>query len=221
LAYVDFIVKLHTGTKRDYLERVVQHDKAKCAEVAIQYGEDYWDGDRMYGFGGYRYDGRWRPVAEDMARHYGLKAGDKILDVGCGKGFLLYEFTQAIPGVTVTGIDISQYAIDNAKDEVKQFLQLGNALDLPFEDDSFDLVFSITTLHNLYNYELRKALQEIQRVGKGDKKHFVVESYRNEQEKVNFLYWQLTCRSFYTPEEWEWFMKESGYTGDYSCIYFE
>jgi len=221
LAYVDFIVKLHTGTKRDYLERVVQHDKAKCAEVAIQYGEDYWDGDRMYGFGGYRYDGRWRPVAEDMARHYGLKAGDKILDVGCGKGFLLYEFTQAIPGVTVTGIDISQYAIDNAKDEVKPFLQVGNALDLPFEDDSFDLVFSITTLHNLYNYELRKALQEIQRVGKGDKKHFVVESYRNEQEKVNFLYWQLTCRSFYTPEEWEWFMKESGYTGDYSCIYFE
>ena len=221
MAYVDFIVKLHTGTKRDYLERVVQHDKAKCAEVAIQYGEDYWDGDRMYGFGGYRYDGRWRPVAEDMARHYGLKAGDKILDVGCGKGFLLYEFTQAIPGVTVAGIDISRYAIDNAKDEVKPFLQVGNALDLPFEDDSFDLVFSITTLHNLYNYELRKALQEIQRVGKGDKKHFVVESYRNEQEKVNFLYWQLTCRSFYTPEEWEWFMKESGYTGDYSCIYFE
>jgi len=221
LAYVDFIVKLHAGTKRDYLERVVQHDKAKCAEVAIQYGKDYWDGDRMYGFGGYKYDGRWLPVAEDMARHYGLKPGDKILDVGCGKGFLLYEFTQAIPGVIVAGIDISKYAIDNAKEEVKPFLQVGNALNLPFEDDSFDLVFSITTLHNLYNYELRKAFQEIERVGKGNKKHFVVESYRNEQEKVNFLYWQLTCRSFYTPEEWEWFMRESGYTGDYSCIYFE
>ena len=221
MAYVDFIVKLHTGTKRDYLERVVQHNKAKCAEVAIQYGKDYWDGDRMYGFGGYRYDGRWRPVAEDMARHYGLKAGDKILDVGCGKGFLLYEFTQAIPGVTVAGIDISQYAIDNAKEEVKPFLHVGNAIDMPFEDNSFDLVFSITTLHNLYNYELRQALQEIQRVGKGNRKHFVVESYRNEQEKVNFLYWQLTCRSFYTPGEWEWFMKESGYTGDYSCIFFE
>ena len=221
MAYVDFIVKLHTGTKRDYLERVVQHDKAKCAEVAIQYGKDYWDGDRMYGFGGYKYDGRWLPVAEDMARHYGLKPGDKILDVGCGKGFLLYEFTQAIPGVIVAGIDISKYAIDNAKEEVKPFLQVGNALNLPFEDDSFDLVFSITTLHNLYNYELRKALQEIERVGKGNKKHVVVESYRNEQEKVNFLYWQLTCRSFYTPEEWEWFMRESGYTGDYSCIYFE
>ena len=221
MAYVDFIIKLHQSSKRDYLERVVQHDKAKCAEVAIQYGKDYWDGDRMYGFGGYRYDGRWRPVAEDMARHYGLKAGDKILDVGCGKGFLLYEFTQAIPGVTVAGIDISQYAIDNAKEEVKPFLQVGNAIDLPFEDNTFDLVFSITTLHNLYNYELRKALQEIQRVGKGNNKHFVVESYRNEQEKVNFLYWQLTCRSFYTPKEWEWFMEESGYTGDYSCIFFE
>ena len=95
MAYVDFIVKLHTGTKRDYLERVVQHDKAKCAEVAIQYGEDYWDGDRMYGFGGYKYDGRWRPVAEDMARHYGLKAGDKILDVGCGSGILSFFAAQA------------------------------------------------------------------------------------------------------------------------------
>lgn len=218
--YRDFIMKLHTATKRNYVARVVEHDKAACAEVAIQYGQDYWDGDRQYGYGGYRYDGRWRPVAQEIARHYGLKPGDKILDVGCGKGFLLYEFTQAVPGIEVAGIDISPYAIEHAKEEAQPFLRVGNATALPFEDRTFDFVISITTLHNLYNYELRQALQEIERVGK-DKKYIVVESYRTEQEKENLLYWQLTCRSFYTPREWEWFFKESGYTGDYGCIFFE
>ena len=221
MAYVDFFMKLHQSTERDYVGRVTAHDKAACSEVAIQYGRDYWDGDRKYGYGGYSYDGRQRPIAENLAKHYGIKNGHKILDVGCGKGYLLYEFTQVIPGVTVAGIDISQYAIDNAKEEVQPFLQVGNALSLPFEDAYFDFVVSVTTLHNLHNYELNQALREIQRVGKGDKKHVMVESYRNEREKVNLLYWQLTCRSFYTPQEWEWFMDQCGYTGDYSYIVFE
>ena len=221
MAYVDFLMKLHQSTKRDYLARVTEHDKAECAQVAVQFGKDYWDGDRKYGYGGYRYDGRHRPVAEAMAEHYGLKAGDRILDVGCGKGYLLYEFTQVIPEVQVSGIDISSYAIEHAKEEVMHFLRVGNATSLPYEDNTFDFVVSVTTLHNLYNYDLRKALQEIERVGEGNKKHVVVESYRNESEKANLLYWQLTCRSFYTPAEWEWFMEESGYTGDYSYIVFE
>jgi len=220
MAYVDFVMERHKGTKRDYLERVVQHDKASCAEIAIQFGQEYWDGDRRYGYGGYRYDGRWRPVAEAMARHYGLKRGDKILDVGCGKGFLLYEFTGVVPGVEVAGIDVSPYAIDHAKEEVKPFLNVGNAVSLPWPDRAFDFVVSVNALHNLYNYELRKALQEIERVGK-EKKHIVIETYRNEREKVNLLYWQLTCRAFYTPKEWEWCFVESGYTGDYSYIAFE
>ena len=210
-------MKLHKSSKRDYLARVNEFDKAKCSEVAVQYGQDYWDGDRKYGYGGYRYDGRWRPIAEAMAKHYNLKDDAKILDVGCGKGYLLHEFTEVLPNVKVSGIDISQYAIENAKETVKPFLQVGNAVSLPFEDKYFDYVVSITTLHNLYNYDLRKALQEIERVGKKHK-HVIVESYRNEQEKANLLYWQLTCRTFYTPTEWEWFMKESGYTGDYSYI---
>lgn len=220
MAYVDFVMKLHKRTKRDYLERVVKYDKAACAEVATHFGQDYWDGDRKYGYGGYTYDGRWRPIAEDMARHYGLKSGDKILDVGCGKGFLLYELTQVVPGVEVAGIDISQHGIDHAKEEVKPFLKVGSAVSLPWPDRFFDFVVSVTTLHNLYNYELRDALTEIERVGKS-KKHIIIETYRNEREKVNLLYWQLTCRAFYTPKEWEWFFKESGYTGDYSYIVFE
>lgn len=220
MAYVDFVMKLHKATKRDYLERVVQHDKAACSEIAIQYGKDYWDGDRRYGYGGYRYDGRWRAVAEEMVKYYQLKPGDRILDMGCGKGFLLYEFTQLLPGAQVAGIDISPYAIDNAKEEIKPFLRLGNAVELPYPDKSFDFVVSVTTLHNLYNYELHAALQEIERVGK-NKKHIIVESYRTEREKVNLLYWQLTCRAFHTPQEWEWLLKESGYTGDYSYIAFD
>jgi protein-L-isoaspartate(D-aspartate) O-methyltransferase len=220
MAYVDFVGKLHTATKRDYVGRVLERDKAEVAELACRFDKDYWDGDRSTGYGGYRYDGRWRPVAEEMARHYGLRPGSSVLDVGCGKGFLLHELTQAVPGLKVAGIDISRYAIDNAKPEVQPFLRVGHASELPYEDGSFDLVISLNTLHNLYNYELSRALKEIERVGRGSK-HVVVEAYRNEREKVNLLYWQLTCRAFHTPREWEWWFAETGYTGDHSFIFFE
>ena len=220
MAYIDFIESVHKSTPRNYIERVTSHDKAHCAEIASQFGADYWDGERQYGYGGYKYDGRWRAVAEKMAAHYQLKSGDHILDVGCGKGFLLYEFTQVVPGIQVHGVDISDYAIANAKQEIAHCLKLGEAQHLPFQAASMDFVFSITTLHNLPNYELNPALKEIERVGKHNK-HIVVESFRNEREKMNLLYWQLTCRSFYSPKEWEWFFEQSGYTGDYGCIYFE
>jgi ubiquinone/menaquinone biosynthesis C-methylase UbiE len=220
MAYVDFITRIHTATKRDYLKRVMDHDKAVSSEIACQFGKDYWDGERHLGYGGYRYDGRWRSVAEGMAKHYQLKPGDRVLDVGCGKAFLLYDFTQALPGIEVAGIDVSQYAIENAKQEVKPFLQVANASKLPFPDQYFDLVYSINTLHNLYNYELWSALKEFQRVGKKHR-HIVVEAYRNEREKMNLLYWQLTCRAFHTPVEWEWLYDQAGCECDYSFIYFE
>jgi len=220
MAYIDFVSRVHTSTTRDYLQRVIDNDKAACAEAAIQFGKEYWDGDRKNGYGGYRYDGRWRPVAEGIVEHYRLPDDARILDVGCGKGFLLYEFTEVLPQAEVTGIDISEYAIANAKEEVQPLLQLGNANHLPYADNSFDFVVSITTLHNLYVYDLWQALREIQRVAKREA-YVVVEAYRNEREKVNLMYWQLTCRSFYTPSEWEWTFQQTGYTGDHSLIYFE
>jgi protein-L-isoaspartate(D-aspartate) O-methyltransferase len=220
MAYLDFVGNLHNRTRRNYLERVTEFDKAECAVVAKRYGRDYWDGERQYGYGGYRYDGRWLPVAQAMAQHYGLKRGDRILDIGCGKAYLLYEFTRAVPGVEVAGIDISDYAIANAKEEVRPFLQVGTAAKLPYPDRHFDFVVSLTTFHNLKIDGLFAALAEAERVGRSGK-YIMIESYRNEREKMNLLYWQLTCESFYSPEEWQWLMTKAGYSGDYGCIYFE
>ena len=216
---INFLEKYQKSTKRDYVERVVQYNKAECATQAKNWGFDYWDGDRKYGYGGYHYDGRWRAIAEDVAKHYGLKSGDKILDIGCGKAFLLYEFTQVVPGIEVTGIDISQYAIEHAKEEVKDRLTVGDCIHLPWQDKTFDFVYSINTFHNLSIDELERAIKEMERVGKKSK-WCCVESYRNESEKANLLYWQLTCESFFRPQGWEWLFKQWGYQGDYGFIYF-
>lgn len=220
MAYIDFLSAIHKSTKRDYLGRVNEFSKAEAIKRAKQYGFDYWDGDRKFGYGGYKYDGRWQKVAKAMADHYGIKSGDRILDVGCGKGYLLYDFTQVVPGVEVSGIDISEYAINNAKEDMRSNLKMGSAVSLPYEGKSFDLVISLTTLHNLYCYDMVAALKEIERVSRKNK-YIVVESYRNEEEKVNMMYWVLTGECFFTPKEWEWFFDLAGYKGDYSFIYFE
>lgn len=220
MAYRDFVSLIHKATKRDYLARVTQRDKAEVAELALQWGYDYWDGSRETGYGGYRYDGRWRKVADAMIAAYGIRSGMRILDVGAGKGFLLHDFLEAVPGVEVHGIDISRYGIEHAMDSVKERIVEGTAAKLPFEDKYFDLVISINTLHNLYIYDLFSALREIERVGR-NQKYICVETYRNEREKVNLMYWQLTCRAFHTPQEWEWVFRETGYTGDYEFIQFE
>ena len=220
MAYIDFVSELHRATKRDYLGRVNSDDKAECAEVAKKYGYDYWDGDRKYGYGVYRYDGRWRSVAQKLAEHYQLKPEQKVLDVGCGMAHLLYELTQVVPGLIVNGIDISQYALLHAKEEIRDRLQYGQAQEIPFGNNEFDLVISLTTLHNLKVFDLKKAVQEIERVSKGNS-YIMVESFRNDREEVNMLYWQLTCASYYSVDEWEWLYREWGYTGDYSFIFFE
>ncbi len=220
MAYRDFVSLIHKSTKRDYLARVTQRDKAEVAELAIQWGHDYWDGSRETGYGGYRYDGRWRKVADAMRDTYGLKPGMRVLDVGAGKGFLMHDLMESVPGLEVEGIDISAYAIEHAMDTVRGRIRQGDAAKLPWPDGHFDLVVSITTLHNLYIDSLFSALAEMERVSKAHK-YLVVEGYRNEREKVNLMYWQLTCRAFHMPHEWEWIFQKAGYTGDHEFIFFE
>jgi protein-L-isoaspartate(D-aspartate) O-methyltransferase len=223
MAEIDFMSVLHKSTQRDYLARVNDPDfpKAKAAELAKRFDYDYWDGDRRICYGGYRYlEGRWEKVARAMAEHYELPAKPKILDIGCGKGFLLYDLLKVIPDAEIYGIDISPYAIANSKEEIRDRLQVGSATTLPWPDDHFDLVISITTLHNLHAYDLDPALREMERVGKTNK-YLCVESWRNQAEKANLLYWQVTCEAFNTPEAWHWWFKQAGYSGDHSFIYFE
>jgi SAM-dependent methyltransferase len=210
---------LHKKTQRDYIGRMTDN-KVECMGVAKRYGEKYWDGDRRYGYGGYRYDGRWAAVAESLIELYQLPPDARILDVGCGKAFLLYELKKLLPQAEVTGFDISPYAIEHAKPEIQEHLFSHRAQDpYPFGDKSFDLVISLTTLHNLHIFELKGALQEIERVGKNA--YVMVESYRNDQELFNLQCWALTCASFFTPAEWTWVFNEFGYRGDYEFIYFE
>ena len=216
---LNIVTSLHKKTKRGYIERMVD-DKVACSKKAREYGKDYWDGDRRYGYGGYRYDGRWEAVARKLIDQYNLKTNAKILDVGCGKGYLLYEFKKLLPECQINGFDSSDYAIKNSKEEVKSFIFNHKAQDkYPFKDKEFDLVVSITTLHNLCINELKSALQEIERVGKN--KYIVVESFRNEEELFNLQCWALTCEAFFNNKEWVWLFNEFGYTGDYEFIYFE
>lgn len=216
----NFVTPLHKATKRDYLARMLD-DKVECMKIAKQYGSDYWDGDRRYGYGGYRYiPGRWKPVAERLIQTYSLGPGSKILDVGCGKGFLLHEMLLLEPELHVRGFDVSSYGIGCATDLVKPHLFLHEAeAPYPFAELEFDLVISLGALHNLKIAALARALAEIERTGK--QSYVMLESYRNEQELFNLQCWALTCETFLGHEEWIWLYHHLGFTGDYEFIYFE
>lgn len=183
--------------------------------IARQFGKDFFDGDRLYGYGGFKYFARfWQPVIPDFVKHFALSPNSIVLDVGCAKGFMLYDFTQLVPGIEVQGLDISEYAINNAKEEVKANLQVGNAVKLPYEDNSFDAVFSINTVHNLELDDCATALQEIMRVSKG-KAFITVDAFRNDEEKERMFAWNLTAKTIMHVDEWKAFFKKVGYTGDY------
>jgi SAM-dependent methyltransferase len=217
---MNVVTPLHRSTKREYLARMVD-DKVHCMHKAKEYEQDYWDGDRRYGYGGNRYiPGRWKPVAEALIKSYGLKSGSRVLDVGCGKAFLLYEMQLLEPGLELVGFDISVHGLASAVPELKAALFRYRAQDAyPFGDDHFDLVISLGCLHNLRIFELKTALAEIERVGKQG--YVMLESYRNEQEQFNLQCWALTAESFFDTAEWIWLYRHFGYTGDYEFIYFE
>lgn len=216
---LNLITNLHNSTKRQYLPRMTD-DKVTCMDVAREYGQAFWDGDRRFGYGGHHYDGRWASVAEKLIDIYKLNNNSHILDVGCGKGYLLYEIKQLLPNCTIVGMDISEYALKDAKPEIAEYLVHHDARDkLNFADKHFDLVLSLTTLHNLILPELVQALSEIARVGKHA--YVVIEGYRNTQELFNLQCWALTCESFFRPQEWEYIFNLANYEGDFDFIFFE
>ncbi len=217
---INLVTNIHLSTKRDYLARM-NDNKVEAMVKAKEYGIDYWDGNRRYGYGGYKYmPGRWRPVAEKLIARYSLGSGKKILDVGCGKGFLLYELQLLEPELLICGLDISHYALNNMHPDLKGDFCFGKAQEpLPFGDKEFDLVISLGALHNLHIYELEIAVREVQRVAK--QSYIMVESFRNELEMFNLECWALTAESLMDVDEWKWLYSKFGYTGDYEFIFFE
>jgi ubiquinone/menaquinone biosynthesis C-methylase UbiE len=213
MAEIDLLASL-PRTRRNIQKRSEGKSEAVIAE-ARKFDHMYWDGPREYGYGGYRYDGRWRSVARDIIAHFGLKPGMRLLDVGCGKGFLVKDLMLECPGLEAFGLDISRYALMHCEREVAGRLHLGSADSLPFPDRSFDCVLSINTLHNLPRPRAVAALREIQRLS-GGRAYVQVDSYRTAEQKALFEQWVLTALYHDFPEGWVRTFEEAGYTGDYN-----
>lgn len=212
MAEVDLLRAL-PKPKRNIQKRAAAKDPGVIAE-AKKYGQMYWDGPREYGYGGYRYDGRWRPVARDIIAHFALKPGMKVLDVGCGKGFLVKDLMLECPGLEAFGLDISRYALLHAPAEVIGRLHLGSGDDLPFPDRSFDCVLSLNTIHNFPRSRAVVAMREIQRVS-GGRAFVQVDSYHTPEQKEIFESWVLTAEFHDYPQGWLKLFQEAGYTGDW------
>ncbi len=210
------LLDVYPRIKRNLQERAQW--KARTPEnriIAKKFGFEYFDGTREQGYGGYRYDGRWKAVVKRMIDFYRLTGKEKVLDVGCGKGFLLHDFRELLPGISIAGIEISSYALEHAMEDVRPFLKRGNATDLPYKDKSFDLVISINVVHNLPDHLCRQAVREMQRVGR-QHKYLQVDSFRNPQEREALELWQLTAELIYSTDQWKQMFKEVGYTGDFN-----
>ena len=214
------LLDLYPRSKRPIEERgkLVTEEHRK---VARQFGKEYFDDDRLYGYGGYSYHPRfWQATVKRLRDYYKLAEDASVLDVGCAKGFMLHDFKELMPYLTIAGIDISEYAIEHAIETVKPFLRAGNAKELPYEDNSFDLVISINTIHNLPLAECKQALQEIQRVSR---KHafITVDAWRTEEEKERLLKWNLTGLTYMHVDEWKILFAEVRYKGDYFWFFAE
>lgn len=207
------LLKALPRTRRNIQAREQAKDP-EVIRICKQFGEMYFDGPRDYGYGGYRYDGRWVPVAKDIIAHFGLKPGDRVLDVGCAKGFLVKDLRDCLPGLEVFGVDISEYALMHCHPDVVGRLHLGTAEHLPFPDGSFDVVLSLDAIHNLPRERAKVALREIQRLS-GGRAFIRVDSYRTPEQKAVFESWVLAAEFHDYPAGWLALFEEAGYTGDY------
>jgi SAM-dependent methyltransferase len=208
------ILENYPKSKRDLSERLEAKSEASRA-LARQFGKDYFDGDRNHGYGGFTYQARfWEPVIPTIINTYKLTDNSRVLDIGCAKGFFLHDLIHALPGIDARGIDISEYAITKALESVKNKVEVGDARKLKFDDNSFDFVMSINTIHNLNWDDCAIALKEIERVCRGSS-FITVDAYRNDEEKIRMGDWNLTALTMMSVKEWENFFEEVGYTGDY------
>lgn len=183
--------------------------------VVRKFDQEYFDGDRLFGYGGYYYNPRfWTPTVKRFRDHYKLARDARILDVGCAKGFLMHDFRKLMPDVRVEGLDISQYAYENAMEDMRPFIRVGNAKELPYPDKSFDLVISINTVDHLPFEECKQAVREIQRVAKKDA-FITVNSWRTKKEKDSLVKWNRTVMTIMDVKGWRKLFKEVGYKGDY------
>ena len=208
------LLDLYPRSKRPIEERA-RLVTEEHREIARQFGKEYFDGDRLYGYGGYYYHPRfWQATVRRFHDYYRLAEDASVLDVGCAKGFMLHDFKELMPNLTIAGIDISEYAIEHAIETVKPFLRVGNARELPYEDNSFDLVISINTIHNLPLEECKQALREIQRVSR---KHafITMDAWRMEEERERMMKWNLTALTYMHVNDWKELFAEVGYMGDY------
>ena len=208
------LLKKYPKTKRDLSKRGNEKTEEDRI-IARRFDKEFFDGDRKNGYGGYYYNSKfWTEVVKDLNNFYKLKNGSKILDIGCGKGFMLFDFMKLNPNFVLEGIDISDYAITNAIPEVKKFLKVGDAKSLPYVNNSFDLVISINTTHNLEINQCKKALSEMERVSRKDK-YLIVDAYSNEIEKDRIFAWNLTAKTILSTNKWINLFEEVGYTGHY------
>jgi SAM-dependent methyltransferase len=203
----------HPSAKRNYDKRAAEKTP-EIIRLAKQFGKDFFDGDRKCGYGGYNYDGRWKAVVERMRLHYNLSDTSAVLDIGCGKGFMLHDFKEVMPNCSVAGIDVSEYAIENAMPSVKAFLKVASAETLPYPDNSFDLVIAVNSIHNLPLEACKTALKEIERVSRSNS-FITVDAWRNEEERVNLMKWVLTAETYMHVDDWKKLFPDIGFTGDY------
>ena len=209
------LLKNYPQTKRNLEERDLNKNE-EDRKIARKFDREFFDGDRKHGYGGFNYNPRfWEPVIPTFRDYWDLgKTNKTVLDIGCGKGFMVYDLIRLVSNIEVKGIDVSEYAIKNCKDEVSDFLSVADAKKLPFEDKSFDVVISINTIHNLDKDNCAKALREINRVSK--KHSFItVDAFRNEEEEKRMLSWNLTAKTIMSVSDWEIFFKKNNYSGDY------
>jgi len=208
------LLRRYPKTKRDVGERLKAKSESS-REIARKFGKEFFDGDREHGYGGFEYNPRfWTDVVSDLIDEYKLDNQSSVLDVGCAKGFFLHDLKAALPGITVKGIDISEYAIENCIDTVKSDLFVASADSLPFENHSFDLVISINTVHNLDKDNCAEALKEITRVTRRNS-FITVDAYSSEEEKIRMEAWNLTAKTMMSCNEWVSFFSEVKYVGDY------